>query len=777
MQEFIYTSSEKSALTGRDGIGVRTYTQGMPATEVDALWRTLPGYDLDPGRRLDLEALERNPAVVYDYPAVYTFGSHQADTGQTLWIASRTVYIASDYGFFIDGAQYADRVGSNYITHALVFDTLPTPSLLAAMAQGTLFLPKDYTMRRDNPELRALLTGEPTLLPPRSIDTTRAQAQVSAQTAVVVKALLGAAVNRAKGLPDDKAKVMLKAPAAMTPAILRAMAAMPPEMMPHMRLLTNYAQGFGVPPQWDVVTIDEHNTRRLYEEIHITADLEADTVAGFDPNPIIDRAATLYAQGHTDQARALASYLLSLDHKTPGIDYAFMLSLYQAARTPAPTEPAAVTETLVRKLLTTPAPQADLQAAWAKINTGINDAFTRSENPAEILAAISATATLKSLAPDLMTLEQASRRRLTKMVMGIQSYLGHIVTPATLDTVLAIIDPGEIASEADFYRGLQQSAHTDTWRRFILLYYPDPAAQLPHILRQILTSPLTPPQREQLVAALFPAPAHSQRLYDFMLKDPRCVAMLPATFDALVQTARSEPFSALVNAAGTDPAPVRAMAPAARRYFDTRMADNPDLALRELLNMAAKIPSGAMATLALEPLLQDYVDYASVTPSAAVRANLDLLEATPGLMTPATRQALADLLALHRGATPSKVTIQTLQSADLLRLPTQPLSHLMAEYLNRQADPAPLLQWLKTAQSATPDLIGAAIWHLWQKYRANPAYAKMWIEQTLDCRPLDKTWLERYTSSCPDKDLAQTLSKSSSLTSRLGRKIKNIFGR
>lgn len=98
--EIYFASNQKSALTGNDGFGVRTYTAGMDTSEVSLIARDcLPGYQVDPERQLSLADLEANPEVVLGYPAVYSFSSFASPSGQTLWVASRTVYIATDFGF------------------------------------------------------------------------------------------------------------------------------------------------------------------------------------------------------------------------------------------------------------------------------------------------------------------------------------------------------------------------------------------------------------------------------------------------------------------------------------------------------------------------------------------------------------------------------------------------------------------------------------------------------------------------------------------------------
>lgn len=86
-------------------------------------------------------------------------------------------------------------MGSNYFTHAIISATVPPPSLLSAMTQPGVFVPGNYEVRRDNAELRTLLTGEPELLPKREIYLPDAPAPVDPAFVRVAAGVLQAALN------------------------------------------------------------------------------------------------------------------------------------------------------------------------------------------------------------------------------------------------------------------------------------------------------------------------------------------------------------------------------------------------------------------------------------------------------------------------------------------------------------------------------------------------------------------------------------------------------
>ena len=73
-QEIYYTSSEKGVFSGNAGFGVRTCTEGMDSLDVDKIIELCStGYAVYNDRVLDMDRIQANPDVVYEYPPTYLY--------------------------------------------------------------------------------------------------------------------------------------------------------------------------------------------------------------------------------------------------------------------------------------------------------------------------------------------------------------------------------------------------------------------------------------------------------------------------------------------------------------------------------------------------------------------------------------------------------------------------------------------------------------------------------------------------------------------------------
>lgn len=777
-QEIYYASNQKSALTGNDGFGVRTFTAGMDTGLVSSIAsRCLPGYQVNPERQLALEDIEADPRVVYKYPPAYTFSSFKGDDGLTRWIASRTVYIASDYGFFLDGSVYS-RVGSNYYTHALVIDRLPAPSLFAAMTRGGFFVPGDYTMRRDNAELAALLTGDAALLESRGIDIPDAVPPVDPAFVNIVAGLMQAALNRATGKADELKKIIVKAPAADVDKVMGVFAAMPAPMMADMRFITNFMKGYGVPADHDIIVVNEHNYLPLYENNYVTVDLIGGTMKNVDPNPFITHAVEAYAAGNTARGRDIVDFFLNTDHKSAP-DYAFLYNLFLAVNTD---DSVAVTE-ITRRFLTSVAgvslSSADRSVIDRKMNEAVNHALIYSENPSEINGAISAVAALRELAPGTLALTAAARTRVTKLVMGVHSYAASLVTPETVDTILAIIARGDVACDGDFYNALQQLDDPSLWERLLNFYYGDSYRDhADAIISAILNSRMNPVTREQLIGRLFPVSTSAPVLIEYMKTYPGRIPSLPVTVAAVARVSRQEIFTQLISASMDDAAVITALKPVIDKTFKERMDLDALRGAKETLNFIGGLTPAAIGRLGiLHDLFSPLFHEAINRPGPQVRVILDAMAAFPAIFNDNDMSLLKGFIALYNGEVPKHVGLALFTTAVHMHVSDAFFSSIYDRWLDCGGTNDELMAMALSSDCypLSNSWISTMVWVTWGKFIQHPAKRDSRVSDIMNRLNWPDEERKKFAAECPDKELSKFILDSCKMSAKIARTFRNLF--
>ncbi len=766
--EIYFASNQKSALTGNDGFGVRTYTAGMDTSEVSLIARDcLPGYQVDPERQLSLADLEANPEVVLGYPAVYSFSSFASPSGQTLWVASRTVYIATDFGFFLDGNAYS-RVGSNYFTHAIISATVPPPSLLSAMTQPGVFVPGNYEVRRDNAELRTLLTGEPELLPKREIDLPDAPAPVDPAFVRVAAGVLQAALNRAVGSKPELQKMIVKASSADVDKVVGVLAAMPASLMPHLRFITNFMKGYGVPEESDIIVVNEFNKLPLYENNYITVDLMAGTSVNIADNPFISAITDALAAGKMKLAGDMMEFFLGINHGAAA-DYRTQLATFKALQPDAEITVADISpELLAATSMMSP---VQLSLFVSKVNEAINSALLSSQNPAELEEAIKAVALVRGKDPAMLSLSADARKRITKLIMGVNSYAGKILTPQNADTVLWIADRAEVASDAEFYNAVKQVSDPYIWEFMLSFYFnADPEFALPDIVSAILASALPPTSREQLIARLF-LPGASAAMLSYLLAHPDSIRSLPVTVAAISKNSPDEIFSRLIEASGNNPDVIRMLGAPAARYFSDAISAQPDLGARKLLDFIARVTPTVYASMISAELFMPYLDYVCNYPSPAMRGLVDEIAAVPGIPEAQKAAAVSAMLA---GTDPGYVDMSIMKMAHRQNLDPNRFQRVLTIWYDHGATSRDVVTLNAQAGPLSNEEIKAIVWVTWNRFANTPEVADRMNTILDNCKWNPESRL-RFMAECPDKKLVAFLNDQNKFFSSLLRKVRNIF--
>lgn len=773
--EIYFASNEKSALTGQDGFSVRTYTRGMDTAAVSAAASAcVKGYDVSPERQLNLEDLQANPRVVYDYPPAYSFSRFTDSAGSVSWVAGRTVYIATDYGFFLD-TEGASRVGSNYFAHLMLFRSLPPAKLFAAMAGDSIFAPGDYTVSRDNAELRALLCGEAALLERRRVDISDAPVAADPRFMPVVKAVLTAWLNRRAGKEESMGKVIVKAPAAMTAGVMRALALMPDTLMENLTFVSNYMQGYGVPTGYDIAIVNEHNTRPLYEENYVVADLIADTTVNIPANPMFDAMDRAVASGRMVEFDRLLDLFLKTDHAAEP-DYGFLLTVFRATMTPEGLTPADVTPEFVESLEKSRLAPGEKSAVYDRINEAIDNALLKADRPDAVAEAIRAAEAVRRYSRGGVTLTVMTRRRVTKMMLGVNAYLDHFVTDANVDTVITLMSRDDVADDGEFYAALAKTKSAAVWAALVRWYYSGNLDDIDTILNHLTASPLDPQARRAVVDSLYPMPASAPALYAYLLREPMKVTELPSVVRDLAEVAREEFFSGIIANSNDNLTVINGLDAGVTIYFRRRMAMDPNAAMKELIVFINKVkPVVYNSFTSSFEFVEAYLDHVEKTPGLQEKIILESLYPVRDIMSADAARRYEAVTDLYAGRMPKTVTADTIRMAMAMNASSPLVISLFDKWIDSGVTPDMIRDLAKSLRRLAPDVMAAAVTAVWTKCGSDPKRRSDAVLALTDNVEWPKDCRQNFIATCPDKELAAFLGDSDKLLNKLFRRFKNIF--
>lgn len=298
-EEIIECSSQQSLLTGQAGFGIRTLTEGMDEQLAQDICEQIDcAYVVDIDRQVTAENIARDATIVKQYPRTLKYTSIQDNKGQTKYIIACSTYVGIDYGYFCN-QETARRTGTNYIADILVFDEKPSAGLFYQLVSQQIFLPIDNTCSPDNPELKDLLTGEPSYLKPRSITledaasdisdqtNTKEKLDINEQTALLAIALLQAHWNEKKpGERRSPRNIVIQAEESKTLSILKDLAILPNELVIDKYFQTNYLQGYGMPNGYRMIFLNEFNQQEVYIDNYVYVNLDGIRPNGFHSDDV-----------------------------------------------------------------------------------------------------------------------------------------------------------------------------------------------------------------------------------------------------------------------------------------------------------------------------------------------------------------------------------------------------------------------------------------------------------------------------------------------------------
>ncbi len=241
--EVVFASCRKGIDAPHGGFCVKTHSEGMSRDVLEAVSSPKVCYYDRPVKELpSLVELRDDPSLFFDHPAAWLYTPVTTEGGRRVYVFARSVFVGVEYGFFDGSGQ--QRQGSNFVTHALVFDE-PVP--VDIMKTPGLFVPVSTDGTTYMEEMRELLCGEPVLLPSRNMELEQeSDVEELSESAVTLKKAVEALVaEELKG--NDRKKLIVRVESARTEdLIVEVMRALPEEMAETLFFTTNYG-GDGLP--------------------------------------------------------------------------------------------------------------------------------------------------------------------------------------------------------------------------------------------------------------------------------------------------------------------------------------------------------------------------------------------------------------------------------------------------------------------------------------------------------------------------------------------------
>lgn len=274
-EQIIWSSTQKSINTGASGFGLRTHSPGLTSEEAAEIVQTaMVNYSLPTAQKATENDILNTPLIEDRYPSLYTFREVTLGNGRKVWVAGRTLYVVSDYGFFAD-IDSARRDGSNYIAHLAVFNEQPDIAAFAAMMDQGKFLPTDKRLTPANTEIRTLLVGEPVPLPSGKISFTPTDYEDGTFLTEVALGLLTAMYRSRHAGKDNSVepkKLVVRLDDNHLPDLLYTLSKLPVNLTQHLQFQANTLYYTGVPEDLDMIVVPSQNTTRIDEEFFIVVD-------------------------------------------------------------------------------------------------------------------------------------------------------------------------------------------------------------------------------------------------------------------------------------------------------------------------------------------------------------------------------------------------------------------------------------------------------------------------------------------------------------------------
>ncbi len=777
--EIYYASSEKSAMGGFSGFGVRAYTEGMSTDVVDAVINSgINKYTVNADRMLTYEQIQHNPRIVYDYAPIYISTIVNVD-GRDYYVIGRLVYIGIDYGYFCGGD--ACRAGSNYFAHYLVFDEQPPLDIFRYISSASLFLPHDYTCSPTNEELRMLLSGEPPRIGRKTIeivDEAEWKATFNADAARCLVAYLQAYTNRQKQTEESLQKIIIKTPADKEALLVQNLALLPEKLGFVAYFTTNYTRGGGVPARYQMVFVNEFNENDLYEGNYICVDLFTQTTKNIDNNIFYDKIVELAELGDFDLLKKVLHYYLNLD-LTISQDFPFLYNLFTALQSDKEFELSDLDAGFVQKVTQLNLTSAEDNVLWGKINRCLNEGFKipiigKLQESLHVLNRLLSSPKANKIEINPDTYQHVT----TKVLFGKNAYLVEVAKPELMDAILYITDKSLIPSEESFYNALQPISHEVVWEKLLNHYYGNLIVdKIDIVLQHILESTLSSDDQEKLIQTLYPSSRYKEVLFAYVLNHLNHLLDLQFVMQPLLLESTNERFSEIIKKSQNNEIVINVLSPWVLAYYENLLHKDAEFGIQKLIAFVETISPEVFNLLEVNDLFVAYINQKQETSKSI---NLQRLEQIKQLGIELDKESQDKLNTLI-----SLMTDQDLETTDFSMLKTAHKLQKSSEYLLKLFElclkNSPTVEQFKAYLLDVKDIIDSAyiegmVLAIW-KTRLDDIKQnrEQYILTIMDNTQWDKASKKAFMENCKYADLVEFLHNNSGIVNKLIKKISNLF--
>lgn len=611
-QEIIYSSSEKGIFSGNAGFGVRTCTKGMDSIDVDKIVQDCAtGYSVYNERILDMDTIQANPDIVYDYPPVYLFRIVDLNNGSKKYVFGRTVYLGVDYGFF-KGINAYDRTGTNYITHLLVFSEMPSSAIIRDLLLSSKYLPLDYSCSPDNAELQLFLTGNPEFLDEKSFTPDEIPAldlSVVDYTAFIKGVVQ---MQKNKQLPLElqvPRKMYVKCPWKSVELCLKALYIFPENSIDSLQYITNYMHGYGIPDGYDIAFVNEYNEVELYEDNYITVDMFADTNKNVSTNLFLTNIGNLVLQNDAVSASKLINFYLNLKD-VPETEYEFYYNVFVGAVSDLDIRLEDLSEATIKKLMDIQLEHTNSTKLWNKINKAINKGLTATQG-CEFLLTIDKIKTINAYCPGKVQVQEECINYLTNILFSGRGNFGKIANEGNISTLLKLVNKNLIPSEELFLSSLSENTKTKVWEQTLAFYYNDQYNGNNRILETIFASSLSDIAIDELISKIYSLSKYADVLFDYFKNHTADIAKANNTLSALIKHYGEKRFSDFVWLGQLESKFITIAAPIIATHYQEKIGINAKLGSSSLFDFIEKVGAEQITKLnlwgALKNAAQKYI--------------------------------------------------------------------------------------------------------------------------------------------------------------------------
>lgn len=774
-QEIFYSSSEKGIFTGNAGFGVRTCTRGMDSIEVDKIIEACAtGYSVYNERVLDMDRIIANPDIVYDYPPVYLFRTVELNDGSKKYVFGRTVYIGVDYGFF-KGINAYDRVGTNYVTHLLVFNQKPSISVIRDLLLHAKYLPLNYTCSPKNTELQTLLTGSPDFLEEKTFESegTPLYDDSSINCSAFVKGVVQMMKNRQRPQESEvPRKMYVKCPWKSVEPCLKALDLFPQNSIEDVQYLTNYMQGYGIPDGYDIAFVNEYNETELYEDNYITVDLFAGASKNIHNNLIINNIGILVSQNDPVSAAKLIQFYLDLTDVSE-TEYMFYYNVFLGAVSDLDISLTDLTESTIKKLKDIQLDQSQSAKFWGKVSNALNEGLTATQG-SDFLLAVDKIKQFNTYCPGKVYIHEECINYVTNILFSGRGNFGKIANEDNISTLLKLVNKSLIPTEELFLSSLSENSKSKVWEECLTFYYNGHYSGNDSILEAIFNSNLTDVARCELITKVFPLSRYADTLFDYFKNHTQDTIKANSIVSSLVKYYGEKRFSDFVWLGQLEPEFIKVAAPVIASHYQEKIENNAKFGVLALFEFFEKVGSVQISALNLWGVLkiaaQEYLRE-SLNEIVQFIARIEELKIDyRGHLD----SEMDSLICMAKQEIPQYVTVNFIESAiHLFPEHLQYIEGLISTWIGTGVNKEELKSFVKINRDSLKDsTIEGLIKALWRNSSLHGSKEKEdYVLLVIDNCGWSHKKVEEFSMQCGNKDLEQFLLKSNNFFGKIVRKL------